>query len=245
MKNILKYLFAVWGLVIFLVSMIVFYPIFLFFFLFNKNNSEIKSHKMRGLWGGLLLFFFIIRIKKHFTHIDYGKGNCIFICNHRSMLDILICNAVIPVRYVFLAKQGLAKVPLFGYIIKHSSILVSRKSNLQKFESYNELKKILFSGGSVLLFPEGTRNVSSQYLTSFQNGAFRLAVETNKPIMIITLWNTADHISKKLELVPGKVDMFIQGPYYPEISDPRAIQKLKNLSFEIMSENIQNLIQAK
>ena len=70
------------------------------------------------------------------------------------------------------------------------------------------LKKVLDQGVSVFLYPEGTRNkTTSISLASFQKGAFRLAIQTQKPIAIQTIINISDITSpaQSVDLMPGVV----------------------------------------
>ncbi len=48
----------------------------------------------------------------------------------------------------------------------------------------DNLKRILGLGISVLIFPEGTQNRTNDPLQQFYDGAFRIAVETQQPVLL-------------------------------------------------------------
>ena len=47
----------------------------------------------------------------------------------------------------------------------------------------DHLKKTLEMGISILVFPEGTQNRTTEILQPFYDGAFRIAIESQQPVM--------------------------------------------------------------
>ena len=136
-----------------------------------------------------------------------GKGPFIIVSNHRSFLDILINAAAFPGIYKYLSKKEMIKVPIFGIIVKRLCILVDRKSQESRAESYQQMKKSLEKGYSILLYPEGTRNRTAEPLKDFYDGAFRLAAESGFPLAVLTL-NDSGKLNdpvRELDLCPGLV----------------------------------------
>lgn len=243
--GIIKNIHSVFIVIVFVICLVTFVPVFLLYSVIYRKNSASKTHYITRLWGKILLFFSNIRIKVHKTNFNYDKGSYIFVSNHRSLVDIVVCSAVIPVKFLFLAKRELLKVPLFGFIIKKTTLQVDRKSQKSKLSSFNNLKRVLLKGMSVLLFPEGTRNNTEEKLSPFQNGAFKLAVSTGIPIVVLTLWDTTEHFNTKFRLTPGIVHFYISDPIYPDPSNPHEMDKLKKQSIQIMSDNIDHSIRLK
>ena len=77
-----------------------------------------------------------------------------------------------------------------GYIIRNLYISVNRKDKYARAKSMENMQKNIREGISVFIFPEGTRNKSSEPLLDFRDGAFRLAIESQVPIAALTLLNT-------------------------------------------------------
>lgn len=228
-----------WVLIIFIASLFLFLPVYLFSFLVFRHKRAKKTYWLTKIWGQLLLFAANIRIRMHPKKYFCKGCNYIFISNHRSLLDIIVCNAAIKETFQFLAKEELTRIPVFGYIIRNISLQVDRKSIQSKKSSFEALRKIIKAGDSVLLYPEGTRNNSGQLMKPFLNGAFRLAFETGTPVIVLTIWNTSNHFNSSFQLTPGIIDFFISEPLYPEKYS--SIGELKAESQNIMLKNIESI----
>ena len=83
---------------------------------------------------------------------------------------------------------------------------VDRSSAENRAKSVLLLKSILKKGISVLVFPEGTFNMTHKPLKEFYDGAFRIAIETGTPIKPVLLLNAYDrmHYKSIFSLNPGK-----------------------------------------
>jgi 1-acyl-sn-glycerol-3-phosphate acyltransferase len=114
--------------------------------------------------------------------IDRKKAY-IYISNHTSFLDLPgICMAI-KGQFRPLAKKELLKLPVFGWIARVTCVVVDRSSNESRRKSMQHLKDVLSLGISILIFPEGTQNRTKETLQPFYDGAFRIAVETQQPIL--------------------------------------------------------------
>lgn len=235
-----RYLWVFYAIIIFVISLLVSYPVYLFYFIFYPKKSADRSvYPFTRLWGHYLAFIFFVRLKKHRSFKPDKNKQYIYVANHRSMLDIPFTAALIPGHFRFLAKNSLLKVPLLGRIIKGICITVDRKNMVDKSMSYVKMKQTLEEGSSVLIFPEGTRVHSKLTPEKFQNGAFKLALETQVPIVILTLWETSSILYKNKfwEMKPGKVDCFVSAPVEPT----GTIEELKNKAYQIMEKNINSV----
>jgi 1-acyl-sn-glycerol-3-phosphate acyltransferase len=76
----------------------------------------------------------------------------------------------------------MSKVPIFGFIYRNAIVSVDRSSVANRAESVRILKSIISKGISVMVFPEGTFNMTTKPLKDFYDGAFRVAIETQTPV---------------------------------------------------------------
>ena len=81
----------------------------------------------------------------------------------------------------------MSKVPVFGFIYRNAIVAVDRSSPTNRARSVIILKSIISKGISVLVFPEGTFNMTTEPLKAFYDGAFRVAIETRIPIKPVLL----------------------------------------------------------
>jgi 1-acyl-sn-glycerol-3-phosphate acyltransferase len=100
------------------------------------------------------------------------------------MIDIMLMLAVVKNPFVFVGKMSLAKIPLFGFFYKRTSILVDRNCPKSRLNVFNQAQNRINRGFSICIFPEGgVPDDKSILLDSFKDGAFRLAIEHKLPIL--------------------------------------------------------------
>lgn len=92
-----------------------------------------------------------------------------------------------PKPFKFVGKSQLSKIPLFGLMYNRIHITVNRSSYKSRARSLEKARNAIKSGFSLGFFPEGgIRLKEFPNMVNFQDGAFRLAVEHNLPIVPIT-----------------------------------------------------------
>jgi 1-acyl-sn-glycerol-3-phosphate acyltransferase len=136
------------------------------------------------IWAKSILFTcgFYHRVQSQ-TQINPNQSY-MFVANHTSMTDIMLMLAVVRNPFVFVGKKELAKIPLFGFFYKRTCILVDRSSSKSRMEVFNRAQKRLNQGLSICIFPEGGVPADeSIVLDQFKDGAFRLAIEHQIPIL--------------------------------------------------------------
>jgi len=142
--------------------------------------------KMARIWAKFILFGmgFYYKIERD-QELELHKSY-MFVANHTSMVDIMLMLAVIKKPFVFVGKKELSKIPLFGFFYKRTCILVDRKSSKSKHSVFERAQKRINQGLSICIFPEGgVPDDESILLDSFKDGAFRLAIEHQLPIVPI------------------------------------------------------------
>lgn len=187
-KIIPRTIWKVFFMINFAVGMIVLYPFF-FILLFHRSTYPI-AFKLKRFWAG-----WIITLPGIFPSVDWKIGKeklpqpCVYCANHVSYLDIVMSYIVIPNYFVFMGKQELDKIPLFRIFFKNMNILVDRKSRVSSHRAFLRAASDIRKGHSVFLFPEGGIKSNTGKLMNFKNGAFKLAIERQVPIVPITFLN--------------------------------------------------------
>lgn len=90
-----------------------------------------------------------------------------------------------------MAKQELDKAPLFNIFFKRMNILVDRKSKVGSHKAFLKAAEHIDKNQSVFLFPEGTISKEAPKLRVFKNGAFKLAIDKQipvVPVVFLTNW---------------------------------------------------------
>lgn len=167
---------------------------------------------------------------------NFAPGeNYVVICNHNAFIDVPVSSPGIPGGNKTIAKAELAKTPLFGMLYKMGSVLVDRKSEASRRESFTSMKQILAMGLHMCIYPEGTRNRSDQPLKPFHDGAFRLAIATGKPLMPALIFNSRKVMPEKpvFSLYPHTMGFHFLPPV--KIASTDTVESLKEKLFGIMS----------
>ena len=112
------------------------------------------------------------------------------VANHTSMIDIMLMLALVKQPFIFVGKKELARIPLFGFFYRRTCILVDRSCNQSKHRVFSEAQRRLNQGNSICIFPEG--GVPDDYtllLDNFKDGAFRIAIDYQIPILPFTFYD--------------------------------------------------------
>jgi len=154
----------------------------------QRRIEELDAYtsKQVGRWARSLLRVAGAKITVQGTE-NIPQNPAVFVSNHQGNFDIPIMLGHIGKPKALLAKIELAKIPFIRVWMKHLHCIFVNRSNVrQAMNSLNEAVKLVESGYSVVIFPEGTRSKSDE-LGEFKSGAFRIAAKTGAPIVPIRI----------------------------------------------------------
>ncbi|GAB4131031.1 MAG: hypothetical protein OHK0045_17670 [Raineya sp.] len=159
-----------------------------FLFLFEYLNKPHWSCYLYRFWAFVFYNISLLPVKNIYLHKFSAHRVYIFCANHTSYLDIATMASLMRGAFAFVGKNSLSKVPLFGYMFRKLHIAVERESKIASAKAFLKMKKTLQAGKSLIIFPEGgIRTQNPPEMTPFKEGAFRLAIETQTPIVPVTL----------------------------------------------------------
>ena len=152
--------------------------------------------KIAKAWGKTLLFVMGFKLDVQEDETLDDTKSYMFCPNHTSMIDIMVMLALAKNPFVFVGKKELTKIPIFGFFYKRSCIIVDRSDSKSRKAVFDEARKKLSNGLDVCIFPEGlVPGDESIVLADFKNGAFRLAIEHQIPIVPITMYDCKKRLS--------------------------------------------------
>ncbi len=186
--SLFQHIWFLWCAISFIATSIVAFIAYLIIFNFFDHDKAYKySFVVTKYWGKTLLALILVRVRTEGAHKLNPNEAYVIISNHQSMMDIPLGMAICPVPFSFLAKVEVDKIPVVGYLARRMHVYVDRKSQESRQESYLRMCRHLQNNKSIHIFVEGTRNRTDEALLKFYDGAFRLAIETQKPLAILTL----------------------------------------------------------
>jgi len=210
--------------------------IFWFVLLFRKNKPITDSFNHAFAKSVLRLGVHLLRTKVTVT----GKENIpnkpfILVGNHQENYDILIIMPIFKQPLSFIAKEVLAKLPIFGKWMKVlGNVFITRDADRQAAAAIIQGIKHYKQGLSMGIFPEGKRSFSNEML-EFKPGAFKLAMKSKADIVIVTQYNVCT-IFKRFPWRPYKVHLHI----HPLLK----YEEYKDMSSHELSNYVKDIIQA-
>jgi 1-acyl-sn-glycerol-3-phosphate acyltransferase len=241
MRKILAALFLIYAALIFIALMFAALPFVLIFStLLPLNKGKRAILVVLRIWASLFSAFSIFWIRtKNRASVDVSKSH-IYVGNHGSYLDAVAVCVSIPQYFSALGKVEITKVPVFGLIYKRIVVLIDRSSKESRAQSVAVLTQDIANGQSVLIFAEGTMNQTKNPLAEFYDGAFRIAIETQTPIVPFVMLNNRKLLPRKgiLNARPGLITTIL----LPEVRVAGLtmddVPSLKKQVFEVMKRAI-------
>lgn len=212
-KYLLWTLWRIWFYILMGVPIIILSPILII--TISSEKTYPQFFVLARFWAKLILFGmgFPYRIERE-QQMEKGKSYML-VANHTSMTDIMLMLAVSKNPFVFVGKKELVKIPIFGFFYKRTCILVDRSSSKSRFEVFQRAQKRLEQGLSICIFPEGgVPDEGPVVLDEFKDGAFRLAIEHQIPVVPMTFPDNKKRFSFKFfsgspGLMRAKVHRFV------------------------------------
>ncbi|UOB15957.1 lysophospholipid acyltransferase family protein [Abyssalbus ytuae] len=234
LKGVFYIIWRIWFYVLVAIPIIVLFPI-----LVILSSSE-KFYPQffwiaRNIWANIILYGmgFIPLIKKE-QKIVKGKSYML-IANHTCMTDIMLMLKASKNPFVFVGKKELAKIPVFGFFYKRVCILVDRENARSRSTVYLRAQRRLKQGLSICIFPEGGVPDEKVLLDDFKDGAFRLAIEHQIPIVPMTFLDNKKRFSYNFfSGSPGRMRVKIHRFIETAGLQPDSKEKIKTQAREII-----------
>ncbi|WP_411893914.1 lysophospholipid acyltransferase family protein [Winogradskyella sp. A2] len=194
---IIKYpfwiLYRVWFYVLVALPIILLFPLLLISI--SREQWYPFFFKLARFWAKFILIGMGFNYRITRNQKPDLKKSYMFVANHTSMVDIMLMLVSVKNPFVFVGKKELAKIPLFGFFYKRTCILVDRSSPKSRQAVFLRAQRRLKQGLSICIFPEGGVPEEHVVLDSFKDGAFRLAINHQIPIVPMTFYDNKKRFS--------------------------------------------------
>ena len=227
------------------ITIIIIFPLYLTIWVLTVlfDKKLITVHFVTSLWASLYTWinpWWKITIENR-ENLKNNKAY-IIISNHQSMLDILVLFRLF-VHFRWVSKTEIFKTPVVGWIMTlNNYIRVKRGDKKSIIKMIETSRKVIASGISILIFPEGTRSVNGN-LQQFKDGAFNLAVDTKTDILPVIINAVSGALAKKgifrMNRLSIKVRILDEIPY--SSFEKSGISEIRNRIHGLMSAELRKI----
>lgn len=235
-KRILQPFYTAYVLSTFVVCLLLAFPVFLLFGVWDKVWARKIIWDIVHYWAIGWLFCIGQPMIRRGSRPQDDKY--VYIANHISYMDTVLIYAAIPYYFRTLAKIEMARIPIFGFVYKQLAILVDRSSAHSRSRSLRLMWRMLKRECNIAIFPEGTFNESDAPMKEFYDGAFRLAINTQTPILPMLFPDTVNrwHFSAWYKLSPGRNRVIYLEPVPVAGLTAKDLPVLKDKVHKLMSD---------
>lgn len=166
--------------------MLIAYPLFKFWI---KRGAQYDKVFLLEKKAALIIQWLGLAPQIIISDTKFPPPPYIVIANHTSYLDIVHMFTLIPDFYLFIGKSEVLRWPIVKIFFKGMNIPVKRGSLRASKEAQELADSKIKNGKSLSIFPEGGIKGGAPKVSPFKNGAFKLAIENNVPIVPVTFLN--------------------------------------------------------
>lgn len=152
---------------------------------------------LAGMAGGAIAFFAhaVTAVQAVWTGIDPNtERQRVYFANHASHGDFILIWSALPTRMRDRVRPvagadywGRGRLRRFVGIQVFNAVLIARNAGDRQVDPVGQMAEALDQGSSLILFPEGTRNLTDQVLLPFKSGLYHLAL-SRPDIDLVPVW---------------------------------------------------------
>ncbi|MFZ1693724.1 MAG: lysophospholipid acyltransferase family protein [Flavobacteriales bacterium] len=233
----LRWLYKGWFVFVFFSSLVLLYIPFRI--LLYTPQRYYKAFWLKRIWARYLAYMSGVppRIVRS---APFPEPPYVICCNHSSYIDIIQMYNVVPRYFLFIGKYELLKWPLFNMFFKGMNIAVNRNDRSGAAKAFRKAAQAIDRGTSIAIFPEGTIPAYTPRMKPFKDGAFKLAIEKQVPIVPITFVDHWRLFGEPMELFararPGIARVVIHDPISTSGMSEADMVSLRRRVYEVIEQ---------
>lgn len=163
--------------------------------------------------------------------------------NHLGIADIAAVIKAFPKTIQFVGKKEISTIPIFSDWMRVSGcVFMDRENVRESIAQVNEGIKVLKSGMSMCVYPEGTRSVTGK-IGEFKKGSFRFAIKSGAKILPTVLIGTRSvYEDNNNKIKKGKIKVIFLDPIDIKTLSDEEINNIHNIVRDRVNEVYESLI---
>ncbi len=222
----------------------------------NQHKKAIEAAKAAGdleeerkhilsatsCWGPMVFKMFDSKVNVEGLENLPEEGPVVFVGNHQGYADIIAyCAAFKKFQFGFIAKDELAKVPLYGpWIERIRSVFIERDDPRASLKAINKGIEYIEQGFSMVIFPEGTRSKGPE-AGEFKRGALKLATKPGVPIIPVSLEGSYKFFETTGKISPAEMTIMVHPPIETKGLDRKEEKALTEKVEKIILDGVKEL----
>ena len=151
------------------------------------GNGHFWGYYPGKYWGWFVIRILLLPVKVEGRENLKEGQSYVFVSNHQGSFDIFLIYGFLNRNFKWMMKRQLRSNPLIGKACEAShQIFVDKRGPSKVRATYEQARKTLQGGMSLVVFPEGSRTFTG-HMGSFKRGAFMLADELQLPVAPLTI----------------------------------------------------------
>ncbi len=195
------------------------------------------QHRYSCFWGSVYIWlnpFWKLEIEGR-EKID-PSSVYVAVANHQSMMDILVLHTLF-FHFKWVSKKENLYIPFVGWnMLLNRYVIIDRTSRKSFIKMMRDCRNHIKNGSSIMIFPEGARSFDGK-IRNFKDGAFRLALQTNAPILPIVQDGTWKSLGKGM-VMRGRTTFKIR------VLDPIMPDKFKDTNPRELSNEVKGIMES-
>ena len=185
----------------------------------------------------------VLQVKVHSVGVEKipAEGRVLLVCNHLNNGDPVVIFHQVKKRQklAFIAKREVSKMFVVGKCMhKMLCQCINRENDREALKTILKCIEIIKEDkASIAVFPEGGIR-GGNVLHPFRHGVFKIALRTQVPIVVCTLWGTQDVFHNGLRLRATDVDFHVVGVVQPEEIKGKTAVEVGQLVHGMMAEDL-------
>lgn len=161
------------------------------------GRASVWSYWPAHIWSRLMCHVMLLPVHVERRGTLSPTQSYVFVANHQGPYDIFLVYGFLGRHFKWMMKKQLRNIPLVGKACESAGHIFVDKSGPKSIQrTYDNARRVLRNGASLVVFPEGARTFTG-HMGIFRRGAFQLADELQLPVVPVTIDGTFDVLPRQ------------------------------------------------
>lgn len=193
------------------------------------------------LWSKIITRIFLLPVTVEGRENLEPGHSYVFVANHQGAFDIFLIYGFLGRNFKWMMKRQIGNIPFVGRACRAAhQIFVDKRGPSKVRETYEQARKTLCSGMSLVVFPEGARTFTG-HMGVFKKGAFMLADELQLPVVPLTIngsFNVMPRMRDWKWVIWHPLHLTIHQPIYPTGQGSQNVQAIMMQSYDSVMSSL-------